>query len=298
MNHLFKSGLILFVFALLFVSCASEEAPVPSYIRVDPFSISSNPATQGLGTSDIISAKVFVNGSEIGNFELPATIPVLAEGNARLEIYPNIKENGQSNSQKYYKPYEAHISNQLLQKGQITPVKPSSTYRSSAVFRWTEDFEDQGISLTKSGGNNTGDSLVAIPSSTPGVDQPFSGSSYCGYVKISTDSFAVFERSTLEVFGDLPFMGSDIYVEMDIKTNVALQLGIYTDDGSEVRQVPVLVVNPTGGVWKKIYANLKTETGGLNSGTKVRLFFGLYKEDGDTVDKELYLDNLKLIFLQ
>lgn len=298
MNRLFKYHLTLFVFSLLFISCDPEQEVVPSYLKIGPFTVSSNPATQGLATSEVVSAKVFVNGSEIGNFELPALVPVLAEGNAAVEVYPNIKENAQANSQKYYKPYEAYVTTKTLVKGESTNITPATTYRSSTVFRWTEDFEDQGISLTRSGMNSTTDSLIALPVNTPGVNQPFSGSSYCGYLKLTTDSFAVFERSTLEVFGDLPFIGSDIYVEMDIKTNVALQIGIYTDDGIDVNQIPVLVVNPTNGEWKKIYTNLKSETGGLTSGTKVRLFFGFYKDNGDTEDKVLYLDNLKLVYLK
>jgi hypothetical protein len=96
----------------------------------------------------------------------------------------------------------------------------------------------------------------------------------------------------------LPFLGTDIYVELDIKSNVSVQLGIYTDDGVNLEQVPVLVIHPTDGKWKKIYANLISETGGLTNGTKVRLFFGFYKEDNDNIDKELYLDNLKLVYLK
>jgi hypothetical protein len=298
MNYLFKPLTYLFLLSIVFFSCDKEKEAIPSYIRISNFSLSTNPGVQGLNTQDIVSAKIFVNGTEIGNFELPALVPVLKTGLSYVEIYPNIKENGSSNSQKYFKPYNGYMDTIDLQEGKVIQVNPQVTYRSNTKFRWIEDFEDQGISLQTSGLNNTNDSLVIVPTSTAGVDQPFSGSDYCAYVKCTSDSFVIFERSNTEIFNNLPFLGTDIYVELDIKTNVSFQVGIYTDDGNTVSQIPVMVINPTEGKWKKIYVNLKSETGGLTAGTSVKLFFGFYKEAGDTVDKEVYLDNLKLVYLE
>lgn len=299
MNLLFKSAYFLLFSLLFFISsCDREEEKIPSYLRIGHFELFTNPVSQGLNTSDIISAKVFVNGSEIGNFELPALVPVIQSGTSRIEIYPNIKENASSNSQKYYLPYEAYLDTLNLIPGEVSDISPKTRYRTNTRFRWMSDFEDLGSKLQKSGTNVPGDSLQVIPTTTPGVDQPFSGSSRCAFIEVKSDSFAVFEQSTIEIFNDLPFLGTNVYVEMDIKTNVNFQVGIYTDNGLEVRQIPVLVVTRTEGIWKKIYVNLKPETGELQNGTSVKLFFGFYKEDGDTEDKKVYLDNLKLVYLQ
>lgn len=297
MNPLFKSFNALLVFSTCLLSCDREKEIIPAYLHITGFTLSTNPVTEGLNTSDIVSAKVFVNGAEIGNFELPATLPVMASGTCKVEIFPNVKENASSNAQKYFKPYNAYIETVVLSPGEIDSIRPGTTYRSNTTFKWTEDFEDQAISLTKSGANNTGDSLIYIPTSTPGVDQPFAGSAYCGLIRVSTDSFAVFERSTLSAFSDLPFLGTDVYVEMDIKSNVNFQVGVYTYPVTGADQNPVLVVNATGGQWKKIYVNLKPQIGDLAAGTPVRLFFGFYKEGGDTEDKLVYLDNLKLVYV-
>ena len=297
MNHLFKSFLILFVFSSFFLSCDQEKEAIPSYLHISKFTLSSNPLTQGLNTSDIISAKVYVNGAEIGTFELPATFPVIASGKAEIIVFPNIKENGSSNSQKYFKPYESFTQTVNLEAGKIDSLKPSITYRSNANFRWMEDFEDQAISIVKSGANNTNDSFYTIPTSTPGVDQPFTGSNYCGFINVTSDSFVVFERSTLSTFNDIPFLGTDVYVELDIKSEINVQVGVYSYNGADYDQAPVLVINPTGGKWKKIYVNLKPQIGDLTSGTPLRLFFGFYKEDNDKTDYKVYLDNLKLVYL-
>lgn len=299
MNHLFKPFTTLFVFSFLLLSCDREKEQIPSYIHISDFEFTTNPNnSEGLATSDIVSAKIFINGAEIGNFELPGTFPVIAQGNCKIEIFPNVKENASSNSQKYYKVYTSYLDTVDLKPGQVDSIKPKCVYRSNTVFKWMEDFEDQAISLAKSGLNNTYDSLVCIPVSTPGVDQPFSGSSFCGYVEAKSDSFVVFERSTLNAYTDLPVLGSDVYVELDIKSNVSFQIGVYTYLSAGTDQSPVLVVNPTGGEWKKIYVNLKPQIGDLAAGTPVRLFFGFYKDDNDTQDKKVYIDNLKLVYIQ
>lgn len=297
MNHLFKSLLILFVFSSLFLSCDQEQEAIPSYLHLSKFTVSSTPLTQGLNTADIISAKVYVNGKEIGTFELPATFPVVASGNAEVVVFPNIKENASSNSQKYFKPYESFTQTVTLEAGKIDSLKPSISYRSNTTFRWMEDFEDQAISIVRSGSNNTKDSFYTIPTSTAGVDQPFSGSNYCGFIHVSNDSFVVFERSTLSTFNDIPFLGTDVYVELDIKSNINVQVGVYSYIGADYDQAPVMVINSTAGKWKKIYVNLKPQIGDLSSGTPIRLFFGFYKEDNDSADYKVYLDNLKLVYV-
>lgn len=296
MNHLFKFCPLLFVFAL-FQSCDQEKEEIPSYIHVNKFTLVTG-TSQGMNTSEIISAKVFVNGSEIGNFELPVNVPVKAAGKCIVNIFPNIKENGSINSQLYFKPYEYFIDTIELTRGKIDTVKPLIHYKTGTTFAWLEDFEDQGLHMSKSGTNTTDDSLLVIPTSTPGVDQPFAGpaSKYCGYIHSTWDSLVVFEMSQQTTFS-LPGIGADVYVEMDIKTNIGFQVGVYTDDGVNLVQSPVVLVLPTSGKWKKFYVNLKPETGNLDPGTQVRVFFGFIKDEGVTDDVDVYLDNIKLVYV-
>jgi hypothetical protein len=296
MNHLFRSFISIFVLSILLSACDKEKETVPSYLQISKFTFTSNSLTQGLGTYDIPSAKVFVNGMELGNFELPVTLPVTTEGLVTVQIFPNVKENGLGNIQKYYNPYNFYTTEVTLHKQEITPIKPVSTYRDSAKINLIEDFEDQGMALEPSG-INIGDSFVIIPTSTPGVDQPFTGSNYCGYMQMTIDSFGVFQRSTTETFLDLPKYGTNTYVELDVKSNINLQVGILVNDGTTWIPVPVMVAFPTNGKWKKLYVNLKSETSDLPAGTAVKIFFGCYKDAGDTEDKYVYIDNIRLLFV-
>jgi len=288
-------NLLLCFFGLLSFNCNKEIEPIPSYLHIGNFSLSTNASIQGLNTYEITSAKLFVNGKEIGNFMLPANVPVIHTGNATIEVYPNVKENGIVNNQKYYSPYEGYIINKTLKEGIMDSIFPTTTYRTNTNFAWMEDFEDQSLSVQPYGQNNCRDSLKIIPTSTPGVNIPFTGSNYCGLIRMERDTSAIFEVSTIQSY-ILPNLGTNVYLELDVKSNVNFQIGIYTDDGFSVYQTPVLVVLATGNNWKKIYVNLKSETGGLSSNTRTRLFFGAFKNNA-SFSPEIYLDNLKLIYL-
>lgn len=293
MKYLLK--LLLFFTGLLFLNCNKEIEPIPAYLHVGKFNLTTNSSIQGLNTFEITSAKLFINGKEIGNFMLPANVPIIHSGEATVEIYPNIKENGIVNNQKYYTPYEAYIVKKTLIAGSIDSVFPITTYRENTNFAWMEDFEDQSISLQSFGQNSSKDSLKIIPTSNPGVNIPYSGSNYCGLIKMEKDSMAIFEVSTIQSYL-LPNLGTNVYLELDVKSNTSFQIGIYTDDGFSVNQTPILVVLPTNDNWKKVYVNLKIETGSLPANTRTRIFFGAFK-NSTTFIPEIYFDNLKLVYL-
>ena len=85
---------------------------------------------------------------------------------------------------------------------------------------------------------------------------------------------------------------------MDFKSNTNFQVGIFTDDGTIISRNPVFYAFPTNDVWKKIYINLKPETGDLTSITTIRVFFGVYKDPSNPDLKPLvYVDNLKLVYV-
>ena len=299
MKNLYNLIILSFVLFILTTGCDSKKEVVPAYLHIIKFTLTTNPLTEGLNTQEISDAKVFANGKEIGSFELPITIPISVKGNkVEILVLANIKENGSSSKRVNYSPYLYFIDTLNLAENEIDSIRPKIRYRSNANFAWLEDFEDQANSLQKSGSSNTNDSLLIIPTSNNGVDQPFSGSKYCGLIDIAaSDKEVIFERNTLNQY-TVPNKGADVYLEMDIKTNVNLQVGIYTDDGTTIQEIPIYVIFDTETKWKKAYINLNSETGTLSSNSKIRLFFGIYKSGSDiTTAPKVYLDNLKLIYL-
>lgn len=296
MNHLFKFSILSFVL-LFFLGCDKEKEPIPSYLHIKKFTLTTNPLTEGANTQDITDAKVFANGIEVGTFELPVTIPVFSEGNVVITLFPTIKETGSAYNRKYYKPYVAFIDTINLKNLRVDTIQPKTSYKSNAKFDWLLNFDDGGSSLVKYGLNNTTDSLKVISSISPGVNAPFS-STNSGMISIDSPSiFEDFEIATIKSFPALS-IGTDVYVEMDFKSNANFQVGVFTDDGSVITRSPVFYAFPTNGAWKKIYVNLKPETGDLSSISTFRVFFGVYKDpDNPDLKPLVYMDNLKLVYV-
>jgi hypothetical protein len=290
----------LFIILLPLSGCDKEKEKVPAYLHITACTLVSNPPTQGLNTSDFTAVQVIINGQLLGNFEVPVNVPVLMQGTVAITLVPLIKENASVQSFKPYRVVDPFRDTIELVPLRTDTLKPVLQYRNNCKFVWIEDFDDQSLALVKTGVNTTNDSLLILPMSSPGVDAPFSGSQYCGYIEMAPGPHVkILERSTFDQYS-LPNLDRDVYVEMDVKTNTGIQIGIYADDGSTLIQTPVLAVFSTNDKWKKIYVNLKPETGFLSSSTKVRVFFAVFHDgaaDASFVSKT-YVDNLKLLHLQ
>lgn len=280
-----------------FSGCNPKET-IPSYLHIKTIDLTTNYTTQGYASSDLSDAWVFVNGKYIGTFELPVTVPVQAAGKVKVTVLPGIKENGLRSSHHIYKVVTDYNVDVILTPGKVDTVKPTVTYKTSAYFDWIEDFEDNLLSLVKSGKSNTKDSIKIVNSSDPDAFPADLHAQYTGKIELKADdSFRVFEVTTLKEF-QMPVAGSDVYVEVDIKTDRAVQFGIYTDKNSFLEQIPVVIVYPTDGKWKKLYLNFISETSALSVTNKTKLFIGFSKGQGDNTSSKVMLDNLKLVYLK
>jgi len=116
-------------------------------------------------------------------------------------------------------------------------------------------------------------------------------------IKIPASNERVFfEHYTIQKFV-VPRFGADVYLEIDYKTNIDLQIGIYADKIDVYEQIPFIILRPTNE-WNKIYINLKMETSSLPANTPIQIFYGFVKsEENTTLSPEVYLDNFKLNYL-
>lgn len=279
-----------------FAACKNRDATVPSYLHIASFDFTSDLSKFGNPSSQITDAHVYVNGTLVGIYELPATIPILQEGDVRLIIFPGIKENGAAANRKIMRLYETFERNITLVPNQIDTVYPSTTYKENVFMAWREDYENGVFSTIRSAKSETKDTLIVIPSNHPDAFKgPFSDFSL--QVKIEPSEFdEVFEHVSPEKFV-VPRFGQDVIVEMDYKTNIFLQIGIYADNGGFIEQIPFIVLNPTTN-WNKVYINLSIETSALQPNTPIQLFFGVIKPGSDpTFSPEFFLDNIKLSYL-
>ena len=65
----------------------------PSYLKINSIPLNTRKSaseTYGSNSNNIVDAWVFANGKLIGSFELPATIPILAEGNVEIRRFGRV----------------------------------------------------------------------------------------------------------------------------------------------------------------------------------------------------------------
>ena len=284
---------------LALTGCDKEEEDIPSYIYITKFDFFTDYTTEGPESSNIEDAVVIVNNKEYGTFTLPAMVPVNVSGSAEIVLLPGIRENGGSQNRKVYPLYEAYKTTLNLVEKNIDTLNPVTTYKDNVKFVWMEDFESNAKTMVPSINHKSTDSIQVIDSSN---NEAFKAiySSKTAYINMGTTDTSneeIFEFRTFKDFA-VPNGDNDVFLEFDFKTNTNVQFGIYADKTIIYEQIGIFVVSPTEGEWKKMYLNLNSETGVLNDGDKIQVFFGIYNSGVDpSFVPELYLDNLKLVHL-
>lgn len=285
----------MFLAISIFSSCDSEEQ-VPSYVFIPSIELETD-ATQGDNSQDIVDGWVYCDGILIGVFELPVRVPILESGEHTITVVPGIKKNGlfdQRITYPFYSPFEEKI--QLVPTA-IDTIRPIIRYRNNVTFSWLEDFEDNAISVEKSGSNTTTDSMFITNDPVHVFNYDGLENKYSGQVNIPSE-FQIFENATVQLY-ELPRKGVDVFLEMNFKCNTEFTVGVYPVTGSFINGVPIVNFYSTEDnqgemQWKKAYVSLKEDINNPEyNGATFRVFFNA-QTNGEG-EKQLFFDNLKLI---
>jgi hypothetical protein len=274
---------LFLILGIIFISCSKEkyEAQIPAFISIDQISFSTNYVTEGSASSNIQDAWVYVNDDFVGVYELPATFPVLKEGEVSLKVFAGIKENGIAATRERYLLYDPHEEQVNLIKGETVKISPHVTYNPDVKFSWLEDFENASLSFLYTPGNDT-----IIAKTNTDVKEGV----YSGHVYLQPDMN--FFEATSVGFSNLPHSGTPIYLELDFKTNEPVSVGVYLD----TEQYKKMTLNTTTS-WKKIYINLTDLINYRPNASEVKVFIGIKEESIPFVtnNPEIHLDNIKLV---
>lgn len=283
---------------MIFFSGCDDAEPIPAYLHIANIDVSvSSDGTQGDNNDDIVDAWVFVDGQEVGTFELPATIPVLHSGSSVVTVLAGIKKNGLNSDRVVYPFYEAYEVTMELIPSEVDTLQPFVSYREGVTFPWLENFEDNSISLTGSGSGTTSDTfkITEDPEDVynyDGVNNSRSGETFIG------NGFQRWENSSVDQF-DLPRIGQDIYLEINFKCNTEFVAGIYPINSPIVTGIPIVnffsTVDDDGDMqWKKAYVSLKEDVNNPEfRNAEFKVFF--YTQSSQGSSTKLFLDNIKLI---
>ncbi len=263
---------------------------VPSYISIKAITVATD-YEQGTASQKITDAWVYLDETLIGAFELPAMVPILAEGMQNITIRPGIKINGVSNTRGIY-PYLNPVTQKLhLSKDSITEMGEVKTrYRENVIFPLIENFEINAASFDTTRKSTvpiqiTDDPLLAF-------SYPNESGTFSGMIQLVSDT-SIFEAVTKEIY-DFPPSGSEVFLEMNYKTENTLVVGVfYRSTGIEVQR-PLIVLNKTD-VWNKIYVNLTVPRYDTPNATDFRIFLGAQTDAGSS-QATILVDNIKLVY--
>lgn len=283
---------MLLIVGVLMASCNKFEGEqtIPAYLQIDSITLSTDYFTQGSNTHQITDAWVYVNDQLIGAFELPAMLPVLAQGKQKLEIRPGIKLNGIAATRvpyPFYKPIIIQEFNFIPDSVQL--IRPATSYYSTTVFGWIEDFENASISL-----EGTSQSDTAIYKTQP-ADNPEAlltqYSSYSGIVTLNGTN-NVFKVASFNSYV-LPGLGTPVLLELDFKCTRPFGVGMFATLDGQVVDLPLVVVNQSDE-WNKIYVNLGPNVTAYSSASSFKIYFE--SALGEDELAQYYLDNIKLLY--
>lgn len=283
---------IIIISALFLVSC--KEDTTPAWLEIPAFTLTTDEATEGSNSQLISDAWVYMDGTALGVFEMPARIPVLAEGEHDFVVYAGVKLNGISNTRAPYPFYTRYEITITLVKGETYTITPSITYKSNLNFELIEDFEDTGIEFSKDLISDT--SIQFIDE----VDFPeiVKYGQRCGGIFL-TESDSLF-KGVSSSFLNLP-KNEDVFLEVDFLSSNSIVMGVIAQNSIDYNEhTPLTQMNPqdpSSWVWKKIYIPLEEDISYETWATSYELYF-LSILDPENTSGSIYLDNIKVICYQ
>ncbi|MGB0431703.1 MAG: hypothetical protein ACPGLV_14615, partial [Bacteroidia bacterium] len=145
----------LFTLLIITTSCEiiNPDEPIPSYIKVDSYGVSTDYIYEGSARQDINDIWAVHNGLVLATVPMPCTIPILQDKSNIVTLYPGIKVSATSTNRKIYPFFDGiDVELDFDNKGSITTVNQEQLifkYKENLNFLWLEDFESDTYSIQK-----------------------------------------------------------------------------------------------------------------------------------------------------
>ncbi len=279
----------LALLTLLSSSCDLINPPeeIPAYLYVANFDYQTNPfVPDHTTTTNITHAYVFIGEESMGLFTLPATVPVLQQGEQDLIIDPVIPENGLYSNLRIHPFYKRFEGTATLIPAQTDTVYPVTSYTDQTSIVFLEDFEGNSslFNYERDGDDSTSMEITHL------MAREGAGA---GYILLTTEHPVIDVATPASQLFELKDKNL-VYLEADYKTEAEMRFGLVGFDATgPVGSSYEFGVLPKEG-WNKIYFNLtdQVRASGFNE-YQIALTAAL-PEGKDSA--EIYLDNIKLLY--
>jgi hypothetical protein len=279
--------LLLYLVLIVFVACKDAPEQIPAYLSLKPFQVD---APGGAGWQKITDGWLYVNGEYLGAYTLPAMVPVLAEGESEVILFPGVKENGIEATPNIYPYLTKFTKKYTLSAAQTTVIQATTDYEPNTVFAFglgRGDFDGGSfISLE----NRDTDGVINVELTTDGA---FAGKS----ILMQVDTLHPIMDISTEKMEGLPVLGApQVWLEMQYKTDVPFFL--YMLSGPNQDSQGVFQFNLSEN-WNKIYFNI-TGTLVTTQQSEQRLLFrlSLPKDSAGKYTQntgKVMLDNIRVV---
>lgn len=263
-------GIYFLLMIFLLGSCAIPSAKTVSfsYLDIEEMTLTNE-------KSDFRDAWLFIDGQSNGVYELPRRIPIVSEEAVNITIQAGIRENGVSSSPRVYPFVDNYELSLDLEDGEEMVVEPVFTYLSNIELRLNANFEGENFFGFDEDGV---DSIELSIEAGEGV--------------IALDGGEILEEATKFVYSDLPTDGTPVYLEIEYKGNLDLDVGLIGVSGSEVFK-DYFVSLRSENDWKKAYINF-TELILASQLDGYQVLIGA-DNSGNSSEALIYVDNIKLL---
>lgn len=302
-------SILLIVFVLFSCKKFKGSQEIPAYLRIEPWTLTTDYIIYGAATHAITDAWVYVDGNLLGCYEIQShddgmyvMVSVLEKDSHKLQIYPGVKLNGIASTRIQYPFYKPYVITRTLTPGCIDTIRPSTVYYSidSTLIRFKreamEDFEDiNNIKLDSTSNSKTRIHQISHRTNPNAWMDPNDTLNHyrSGRVQL-TDSINIFEIASKEL-KNLPTVGNYVLLELDYKCDNNFLVGMYIHTPQSGIMDKELYYLKATDVWKKVYLNFSpTVTENFNA-DYVKFYFRGLQGEADTTN--FYYDNLKLIYL-
>ena len=218
---------------------------------------------------------------------MPASFPVLREGNTRFQIRGGVRISGLSTARQIYPFYRSYYDTVSLTPNGNVSLTPVLDYFPGSTFAWMEDAEDPGLGMESTESSDT--SLTLITGS-----EAFEGNASLAFYLDTMNSF--FFGATVEEY-NLPKGGRPVFLEVNYKCNYEWVVGVLGNTPGGVTEGISLTILPKEE-WNKLYIQLTNQVsaaGNVNA-TSFKIFFASLLNPTQQEKAYVFIDNVKLVY--
>lgn len=273
---------------VIFLAGCSKKDKIPAYLKISSFDIVANPnlgGNEGELTSNITDVWVYLDGQALGVFQLPAEIPVLAEGEHDITLIPGVNNNGISSTKERYVLLENYEKTVNFTPYETTEVNPYTFYKTGLEFI-IEDFE---------GATNAFQEFDVSPATMSNSSAEAIYGNACGKVVLNETDSAWNAKSNWNA--NLP-KGREVYLEIDYAIQSGVLISTEAGNSTGTNQSPYVELRKseaTNVPWKKIYVDLEENVSFEINATFYNIILtSILPEDDD--EAIVLIDNVKLVY--